>query len=126
MVIKNKIQDLVQKTGLTNLKTRLIATYVLNIFDLFATSVFINWFGLEIEANPLAKVLFSNNTIYVVKTIMVAFGLFLLYKLVPKHNKYNWVTWAIFIVYLVLALYHCYLFANLLVIFAPTITLTVF
>lgn len=125
MSIKNKLQNFLRLTGLTNLKTRLIATYVLNIFDLVATAIFINWFGLDVEANPFAKLLFSNDAVYIFKTLMVAAGLLILYKLIPKHPKYNWVTWIVFTVYFALALYHCFLFIYLGVIFLPVILQTI-
>ena len=101
------------------LKRRLILTYIFNTFDFIATTLFIAWFGLDIEANPLAREMYSTNTIPIFKFIVVGFGLYILYKAIPKHPKHEWLTWVVFVTYGLLALYHCFLFVQLGIIFFP-------
>ena len=108
---------IIHKLKLDDLNTRLNMVFILNIFDLLATTLWIQLFGSEVEGNPLARIMFENNSIYFAKTIGVALCVIFLRKVIPTHKKYEWLTWVIFVVYAALAVYHLFLGFRLLMIF---------
>ena len=103
--------------GLNNLKTRLVFVWLLNIFDLVATQLWVSVFGTEVEGNPLARIMFENNTVYFYKLIFIPALLYFLYKVLPNHKNYEWTTWVLFFVYFALAIYHVFFSLKLLLIF---------
>lgn len=103
--------------GLNNLKSRLWFVLTLNLFDLLATQLWISLFGTEVEGNPLARIMFENNTVYFYKIILIPAMLYLLYKILPNHKNYEWTTWVLFYVYAGIAVYHLFLGLKLMTIF---------
>ena len=116
--VAQKIWKVVSFLKLDNLKNRIIAIYALNVFDLLATALWICWFGLEVEANPLARWMFANNSIYLFKGAVVALGCYALNKFLPSNPKYMWTSWLLLIAYGALAIYHCFLATQLILIFS--------
>jgi hypothetical protein len=117
-MFSKKFSNVLKWLKLDTLKTRSIWIYALNVFDLIATTVWVMWFGVDVEANPFAKWMYQNNSIYVVKALVVAAGLYLLNKLIPKHPKYECLTWVLFVVYAAIAIYHLFLTTQLILIFS--------
>lgn len=115
MLPKNNIVNEQMKSNA--LKTRLIWIYVLNIFDLIATTVWISLFGLHVEANPLARWMYETNVVYLVKTAFVGYMLHFLNRLIPKYPKLNWMTWMLLGVYALIAAYHLFLAIRIIFIF---------
>lgn len=97
-----------------DLKKQLILLYSLNIFDLLATTLWIFMFGTEVEGNPIARVMFEQNTIFFYKAIVVAAMELILYKAIPRHPKWKWAIWFLIAVYSGIALYHLFLGCQLI------------
>ena len=89
-----------------NLTTRLLAVYVLNLFDVFVTAFWVELFGLGIEANPIARWMFATNCAYAFKVFGIGILLYFLNKYLPKYPKYIWTSWLLFGIYVALAIYH--------------------
>ena len=106
--VKNKFKD--------NLKGQLILLFCLNIFDLLATTLWIVMFGTEVEGNPIARVMFEQNTIYFYKTVMVGAMELILYKAIQKYPKWMWSIWFLIAVYSGIAIYHLFLGVRLMMI----------
>ena len=102
---------------ITNLQSRLMLVYLLNVFDLIATTLWVIFFGLGIEANPIARWMYETNIIYVVKTIGVSVGLCILNSYLPANKKWMWVSWLLIFVYFGIAVYHCFIATQLFFIF---------
>lgn len=88
------------------MKLRLISTSVFNTLDMIFTLFLVSVFGLEIEANPIGRVMLSDPILlFVSKIVVVNLFLLLLYKF--KDYKLARVgSWIVFIVYGCLTLYH--------------------
>ena len=91
---------------MTNLKTILISTYALNLFDLVVTMVLFAIFGSEIELNPLAIILYNYGLIYPAKIIGIGAALCLMYFSIIKVPRLEWTKWIVFDAYAMLAVYH--------------------
>lgn len=97
---------------------RLIIAYVLNLFDLAATTYWVNKFGLEIEGNPIGRWLYQTGAVYSVKIVGVGILLWILNHTVKHRDKgmgksFQWwdvASWAVLAVYAGLAIYHAILF----------------
>ena len=85
---------------------RILFAYFLNLFDLICTTIWINLYGLSIEANPIGRKMYVNHLAIPVKVIMLGAIMIVLHILLKKEPKWSWVSWLILIVYGVLALYH--------------------
>ena len=85
---------------------RLLTTSIFNTFDLIFTLFLVSLFGLEIEANPIGRVMLSNPILlFISKIVVVNLFLLLLYKF--RNFKLARVgSWIVFIVYGCLTLYH--------------------
>lgn len=88
------------------MKSRLISTSLFNTFDLIFTLFLVSLFGLEIEVNPIGRVMLSNPILlFISKIVVVNLFLLLLYKL--KHLRIAKIgSWIVFVAYCSLTLYH--------------------
>ena len=88
------------------MKQRLISTSFFNTFDLIFTLFLVSLFGLEIEANPIGRVMLSNPILlFISKIVVVNLFLLLLYKF-RNFRLARVGSWIVFIVYSCLTLYH--------------------
>ena len=86
--------------------SRLIITYLLNLFDLICTNYWITQHGLSIEANPIGRWLYENRLAVPVKVFMVGTLLLILYDAVKKNQKWKWTSWLLLAFYSILTIYH--------------------
>lgn len=101
-----------------SVKTKLLITYILNIFDWVCTTVFVNMFGTEIEGNTLMRSAFENGMVNAYKLVGVAVLCMVLYYFKDKHpNLINISSWVILGVYSALSIYHLIIIIKLLTIF---------
>ena len=70
------------------MKTRLILTYIFNIFDLIVTMYLVRLFGLSIEGNPIGRWLIKTNLQYFVKIVIIGALLLEIGKLSKGNCKY--------------------------------------
>ena len=91
---------------IANTKLILWITYIFNIFDLIVTVILFNFFGTEIELNPVGVVLYDYGLLAFYKIFVIGFAMFVWYKMIQKAPRMEWTKWIPFIVYGVLALYH--------------------
>jgi hypothetical protein len=85
---------------------RLLTTSIFNTFDLLFTLFLVSLFGLEIEANPIGRVMLSNPILlFISKIVVVNLFLLLLYKF-RNFRLARVGSWIVFIVYGCLTLYH--------------------
>ncbi|NLB61358.1 MAG: hypothetical protein GX802_02865 [Clostridiales bacterium] len=83
-----------------------LITYWLNLLDLYFTTMLVDKFGLDIEANPIGKFLLKDYKLaFFVKVIAVGISLFLLYFL---HLLLigRIIIWVLFIIFTLLSIYH--------------------
>lgn len=80
--------------------------YLLNLFDLYATTMLVDKFGLEIEANPIGRFLLKDYRIaFLVKVVFTGISLAILY-LLQAIFVFRLLMWLIFVVYALLTIYH--------------------
>jgi TRAP-type uncharacterized transport system fused permease subunit len=96
------------------MKTRLIITYLLNLFDLICTMHLVKRFGIEIEANPIGRWMIQNGSIYAVKIGVIGVALFVLYRCLMKWQKWKWTSWLVLAVYAILAIYHIFIYLSVI------------
>lgn len=84
----------------------LFITYLLNLFDLFMTHLYVNRYGISVEGSPIGRWLFENNMTWIVKIFGVGFFLIVLSVCVRKRPKYTWVSYIPFAAYVLLTVYH--------------------
>jgi hypothetical protein len=88
------------------MKQRLIFTSLFNTFDLIFTLFLVSLFGLEIEVNPIGRVILSNPILlFISKIVVVNLFLLLLYKF-RDYKLARVGSWIVFIGYGCLTLYH--------------------
>lgn len=103
---------------------RLLIAYALNLFDLAATTYWVNRFGLEIEGNPIGRWLYETGIAYPVKIVGMAVLFWLLHRAVQYRDEghaktFEWwdiASWLVLAVYGLLALYHVILIIRILLI----------
>ena len=88
------------------MKHRLILTYLLNLFDLAMTNLWVSRYGLSIEGNPIGRWLYASNAVYAVKIFAVGVALAALGACIRKRPKLAWVAYIPLGVYGLLAVYH--------------------
>ena len=90
-----------------------LTIYLLNIFDLICTTYLVSKYGLDIEANPIGRILLKSTALVIFyKVFIVAGSLYVMYK--NSSNKLTVVlSWAVLFVYAALLLYHLIVIANL-------------
>lgn len=112
------LQNQFAKLKNISVNTRLLVTYILNVFDWVCTTVFVNMFGTEIEGNTLMRYAFENGLVNAYKLIGVAILCAILYYFKDKYTKLvNISSWIVFSVYSALAIYHLVIIMKLLTIF---------
>ena len=112
------MQNKIIKLKNISVNTRLLVTYILNVFDWVCTTVFVNMFGTEIEGNTLMRSAFENGLVNAYKLIGVAILCAFLYYFKDKYAKLvNISSWLVFGVYSALAIYHLVIIMKLLTIF---------
>ena len=84
----------------------LLITYLLNLFDLYCTELWVKQYGLTAEANPIGRWLFTNNIAWAVKIFAVGGLLAVLYVCIRKYPKYAWTAYIPLVVYGAIAVYH--------------------
>ena len=88
------------------MKIRLLTTSLFNTFDLIFTLFLVSLFGLEIEVNPIGRLMLSNPILLLVtKIVVVNLFLVLLYKF-RNFRLARLGSWIVFIVYGCLTIYH--------------------
>ena len=88
------------------MKTKLIIAYLLNLFDLYRTTVLVEKYGIGIEANPIGRWLFINHHAFQVKVLGVGVAMLTLYYLITLKPEWEWTSWLILAIYYLLAIYH--------------------
>jgi hypothetical protein len=91
------------------MRARLIITYALNLLDLIATTRLVQKYGIEIEANPIARWLYQTGAAYAAKIVGVGLLLLVLYHALKARPEWGWVSWLLLAVYGALALYHIFI-----------------
>lgn len=84
----------------------LLITYLLNLFDLYMTNLWVSRYGLSIEGNPIGRWLYASNAVPVVKICAVAIALAALGACIRKRQKLAWVAYIPLVVYALLAVWH--------------------
>lgn len=92
------------------MKHRLILTYLLNLFDLYCTMQFVKRYGIEVEANPIGRWMYTTGMVYAVKIFVVGGLLAAMGILLRKHPKLAWMAYIPLVVYAVIAVYHIIIF----------------
>ena len=105
---------LTEKNIKKSLKIQLIILFALNFFDLLATCAWIYFFGLEIEGNPIARMMFANDSVVLYKSAIIMCAEWILYICIQKHPKWRFAVTGLVAVYSVLALYHIYIGCQLI------------
>ena len=85
---------------------RLIITYILNLFDLIMTKVWVKYYGINIEGNPIGIWILENNIDITIKVVLIGIIMLILYICIKYNPQYEWTSWLILIVYSLLAIYH--------------------
>ena len=93
----------------------------MNLIDLLITTIWVDQFGLGIEANPIAKWMYSNNSIYVFKTIGILLFLIVLEKALQKAKSWKWTAWLLFGAYGALTVYHLIIVFKVISVFSGVI-----
>lgn len=84
----------------------LITAYALNIIDYIFTAYWVHKFGIEIEANPIGRYMFSHNIAWAVKIFFVG-GLFaLLGYFIKREPKAAWTAFIPLVAYALIVIYH--------------------
>lgn len=84
----------------------LFLTYLLNLFDLAMTTLWVSRYGLSVEANPIGRWMYTTGMVYAVKIFAVGGLLAVMGILLRKHPKLAWMAYIPLVVYAVVAVYH--------------------
>jgi hypothetical protein len=84
----------------------LLITYLLNLFDLAMTALWVKLYGIEAEANPIGRWLFENNMAWAVKIFAVGGLLALMGVCIRKRPRLAPVAYIPLVVYGLIAVYH--------------------
>ena len=86
-----------------------ILIYLLNLFDLLCTTYLVSKYGIEIEQNPIGRVLYNNSQLLIyVKVLLVGFCLLILKR--HSANIYCKVTSIILLIlFILLSFYHIFI-----------------
>lgn len=88
----------------------LLITYLLNLFDLAMTSLWVKHYGISVEANPIGRWLLDTNLAWVFKIFAVGGLLAVLGYLLKRYPKHAWTAYIPLTAYTVLAVYHIAIF----------------
>lgn len=83
-----------------------LLTYLLNLFDLAMTSLWVKHYGISAEANPIGRWLFESNMAWAVKIFAVGGLLAVMGVCIRKRPKTAWVAYIPLVVYGLIAMYH--------------------
>lgn len=83
-----------------------ILTYLLNLFDLAMTTLWVGRYGLPVEANPIGRWMYTTGMVYAVKIFAVGGLLAVVGICLRKHPKLAWMAYIPLVVYAVIAVYH--------------------
>ena len=92
----------------------LFITYLLNLFDLAMTTLWVRLYGIEAEANPIGRWMFEHNIAWAVKIFAVGGLLAVMGICIRKRPRLRPVAYIPLVVYAVLAGYHLVICRNLL------------
>lgn len=84
----------------------LLITYLLNLFDLTMTTLWVKLYGIEAEANPIGRWLFENNMACAVKIFAVGGALALMGVCIRKRPRLAPAAYIPLVVYGLIAVYH--------------------
>lgn len=87
----------------------LIISYVLNVIDYLFTAHWIRIYGLEIEANPIARWMFEHDIAGVIKIGAIGIIYAIMGYIVYRYPKYTWMTYPLFLFYAGIVIYHIFL-----------------
>ena len=97
------------------MKIRLIITYLLNLFDLFMTTLWVKLYGITAEANPIGRWMFEHNVAWAVKVFVVGGLLAAIGICIRKRPKYAPVAYIPLVVYGGIAVYHLVILGGVLI-----------
>lgn len=100
---------------------RVIIAYLLNLFDLFMTSHWVGKYGIDIEANPVGRWLYTNHLAVPVKVFGVGILFLILHYAVKcmdegTEHSFQWwdiASWLVMAVYATLAIYHLFILSSI-------------
>lgn len=75
----------------------LIIIYILNIIDYFQTIYAIKLFGIDVEVNPIGRLLLANNYAWIAKLIFVPTVLIIIGIIIKIDKKQIWVIYFLLI-----------------------------
>jgi hypothetical protein len=84
----------------------LFITYILNVIDYLFTSYWIHLYGLEVEANPIARWMFEHDIAGFIKIVIAGLIYIVIGYIVHKYPKYKWTTYILFLLYAFIFVYH--------------------
>lgn len=87
----------------------LLITYILNVIDYIFTAYWIRIYGLEIEANPIARWLFEHDIAGVIKIGIIGIIYAIMGYIIYRYPKYTWMTYLLFLFYASIVIYHIFL-----------------
>ena len=82
----------------------LVITYLLNVVDYFQTTYAVSEFGLDVEANPIARYLLTTDHATLIKLLLPAILLMLLGIIVRVDKRCAWFAYAAFTLNLVVVI----------------------
>lgn len=88
----------------------LFITYLLNLFDLAMTTLWVRLYGIEAEANPIGRWMFEHNIAWAVKIFAVGVLLAVMGWCIRRRPNMKPLAFIPFSVYAVLAVYHIVIF----------------
>lgn len=88
----------------------LLLTYLLNLFDLAMTTLWVKLHGISAEANPIGRWLFDNNMAWAVKIFAVGGLLAVMGVCIHRKPKLRPVAYIPLVVYGLIAMYHIVIF----------------
>lgn len=92
----------------------LFVSYLFNVIDYFFTSKWVKIYGIEIEANPIGRWMFSNNSAFIIKIFVVGALFILLWFLLKKSRRARKIKYLIFAVYSFVTVYHLLIYMYLI------------
>lgn len=84
----------------------LLITYLLNLFDLTMTTLWVKLYGISAEGNPIGRWLFENNMAWAVKIFAVGGLLALMGVCIHRRPRLAPVAYIPLVVYGLIAVYH--------------------
>lgn len=91
----------------------LITAYILNIIDYIFTAHWVRKFGVEIEANPIGRWMFSHDVAWVFKIFVVGVFFAVLGYFIKRNSKTVWVAHILLAVYALIVLYHIFILISI-------------